>query len=305
MNPRQIEAFRAVARNGTVTGAADLLNISQPAVSRLIAHLEAQAGLALFTRSRGRLQLTPEGTAFLREVERHFTGLETLAQAARRIAEHGPEYLRIVGFPSITSGILPKAIARHLERHPNAQVSLDTDTTDRIAPQVGAARFDLGFAAGGAPDGLSVQSQVIASRPWVCVLPPDHALADRTSIDLVDLDGESLVAFSPAMSLRQTVDRMFHLADVRPNYRVAAQTIESMCALVSEGCGVAIVHPYATHIAEIFGLRSTVVADADKLDLLAISPQPPLRTHIVDELIEDVAAILQQSADHSGDRQTR
>lgn len=292
MNTRQIEAFRAVARAGTVTGAAGLLNISQPAVSRLIAHLESRVRLKLFTRSKGRLHLTPEGMSFLREVERHFTGLDSLAQAAQRIAEHGPESLRIVGFPSITSGVLPKAIARHLVRHPNAQISLDTDTTDRIAPQVGAARFDLGFATGSAPDNDDVQTRIIASRHWVCVVPPDHRLASRTNIEMADLRGEALVAFSPAMSLRQHVDRMFAVADISPGYRVAAQTIESMCALVAEGCGLAIVHPYATHIARIFGLNPTTVVNAAKLDLLAVTPKPPLRSRIVDEVIEDVEDIL-------------
>ncbi len=94
MNPRQIEAFRTVTRVGTVTGAADHLNISPPAVSRLITHLESDLGRALFTRRKGRLHLTPEGAAFLREVDRHFMGLDALTEAADRIAEHGPESLR-------------------------------------------------------------------------------------------------------------------------------------------------------------------------------------------------------------------
>lgn len=297
MNTRQIEAFRAVSRVGTVTGAAEQLNISQPAVSRLIAHLEGHLRLELFARTKGRLHLTPEGVAFLGEVDRHFTGLDALAEAARRIAEHGPETVRIVGFPSITSGVLPEAIARHLRRHPDARVSLDTDTTDRVAPQVGAGRFDLGFATGRAPDSLAVQSRVIASRPWVCVAPPDHRFAKQAHIRAAALAGEPLVAFSPTMSLRQTVDMLLNSRGVRPTYSVAAQTIESMCALVNEGCGVAIVHPYATHIARIFGLKSIALADAAMLDVLAITPEPPFRTRIVDEIIDDAAGILKREND--------
>ncbi len=293
MNPRQIEAFRAVARIGAVTGAAEQLHISQPAVSRLIANLESRTGLELFARRKGRLRLTPEGEAFLREVDRHFKGLDALAEAAHRIAEHGPANLRILGFPSITNGVLPQAIARHLTRHPDVQISLDTDTTDRIAPQVAASQYDLGFAAGGAPEGLAVHARVIASRPWACVVPRGHALTGRDSIHAADLAGEALVGFSPSMSLRQAVDRLLADADVSPSYRVAAQTIESMCALVAEGCGIAVVHPYATHIAHVFGLGTTVIADADRLDLIALTSEPPFRPRIVDELIDDAAAILQ------------
>lgn len=292
MNTRQIEAFRAVARAGTVTGAAELLNVSQPAVSRLIAHLESQSRLELFARSKGRLRLTPDGEAFLREVDRHFAGLDALAAAARRIAEHGPESLRILGFPSITSGVLPTAIARHLRRHPGAQISLETDTTDRIGPRVAGGQFDLGFAAGAAAEDPALRSRVIASRPWVCVAPPGHALATQGVIRPADLAYEPLVAFSPAMSLRHSVDRLFDAAGVRPNYRVAAQTIESICALVAEGCGVAIVHPYATHIARIFGLRSIVLGDAAGLDLVAVAPNPPVRSAVIDEILRDIERIV-------------
>jgi len=292
MNSRQIEAFRAVARVGTVTGAAELLSISQPAVSRLIAHLEAQLRMALFARSKGRLQLTPEGLSFLREVDRHFSGLDALAAAAQRIAEHGPESLRIVGFPSITSGALPKALARRLQRHPDAQITLETDTTDRIAPQISAGRFDLGFVAGPMPDTPEVEARIIASRPWVCVAPPSHPLAARAGIEAEELDDAPLVAFSPSMSFRQNVDRLFAARNARPRYRVAAQTIESMCALVAEGCGLAIVHPYATHIARIFGLKTIPVAGGATLDLLALSRTPPFKPRIVDEIVDDVRRII-------------
>ena len=291
MNPRQIEAFRAVARVGAVTGAAESLNISQPAVSRLIANLEHELKIALFARRKGRLHLTPEGESFLSEVDRHFIGMDVLAGAARRIAEHGPEILRIVGFPSIAGGVLPKAIARHIAEHPGAQVSLDTDTTDRIAPQIASGRYDIGFATGAAPDGLQVDVQVIASRTWGCVLPPGHSLADRTSIKLRDLTAEPLVAFSPGMSLRQSVDRSFDVAQVRPDYRVAAQTIESICALTAEGCGAAVIHPYAGHIAQIYGLAYVTIEDAPALDLLAITPQDPGRMRIADMFINAVSDI--------------
>lgn len=296
LNARQIEAFRAIAHAGAVTGAAAALHISQPAVSRLLARLEDQLKFDLFARSKGRLQLTPEGVSFLREVDRHFSGLDALAGAADRIAEHGPETLRIVGFPSITNGVLPKAIARHLARHPQTQISLDTDTTDRIAPQVLAGQYDVGFAAGGANDDLPADVRVVASRPWVCVAPPAHRLAARARTTAAELGDEALVAFSPNMTLRASVDRLFATSGVIPDYQVAAQTIESICALVAEGSGVAIIHPYATHIANIFGLRSIAIEDAASLDLAAITPKPPFRSRIVDELVDDVEAIIQQTA---------
>ncbi len=65
-----------------------------------------------------------------------------------------------------------------------------------------------------------------------------------------------------------------------------------MCALVAEGCGVAVVHPYATHIARIFDLKSIALTDASNLNMMAISPEPPFRTRIIDEIIKDVEEII-------------
>lgn len=297
MNPRQIEAFRAIAQAGTVTAAAERLNISQPAVSRLLADLEHRTGLALFARAKGRLHLTPEGAAFLRHVDRHFVGLDELDQAARRIAAHGPEDLRILGFPSITSSLLPLAIARHLVKHPSTRVSLDTDTTDQIAAHVASGNFDLGFTAGQVAGDAPVETRAIASRPWLCVLPQNHPLASVPSLETAILKDEPLIGFSPGISLRTNVDRLLLQAGVEPAYQITARTIESICALVSEWRGGAIIHPYATRVAQKFGLHTAVLADAPSLDLIALTPEPPWRKRIVEQVIQDIESILARQAE--------
>ena len=291
MNSRQLEAFRAIARTGTVTAAAASLHISQPAVSRLLAHLESRISLQLFSRTQGRLRLTPEGNALLREVERHLVGLDTIRSAARRIAEHGPGSLRIVGFPSLSSGTLPLAVADLLQRHPGTTVTLDTDTTDRIAATVESGAYDVGFTAGHVSRGHAVDTRVIASRSWVCVFPPAHRLGRRTRIALAELGGEGLVGFSPGMSLRGHVDRLFAEGGVSPDLTCSAQTIESIFALVAAGCGGAVVHPYAGHIARMHGLSSAVLDDAATLELTAVTARAPMRPRFVDEFVSLVERI--------------
>ena len=84
MNVREIDAFQAVMVCGTASRAADVLGISQPAVSKAIQSLEASIGFALFERVKGRLLPTPEGQLFHREVEQSFAGLARLRSAATR-----------------------------------------------------------------------------------------------------------------------------------------------------------------------------------------------------------------------------
>ncbi|MBC7800259.1 MAG: LysR family transcriptional regulator, partial [Gemmatimonadaceae bacterium] len=92
---RQLEAFHAVMIGGSASRAAELLGISQPAVSRAIAELEQGTGFALFDRVRGRLVPTPEGRLFFAEVDVSFTGLDRLRAAAARIRDFGSGAIRI------------------------------------------------------------------------------------------------------------------------------------------------------------------------------------------------------------------
>lgn len=214
-----------------------------------------------FSRAQGRLQLTPEGAALLKEVERHFSGLESIRLAAHRIAEHGPGSLLIVGFPSMTSELLPRAIAELLTRHPDT-ATLDKHTTDQIAASIGSGHYDVGFTAGAISQGRTLGTRIIISRPWLCAFPASHRLAQRAQISLRDLTGEALVGFSPGMSLRAQTDQMFTKSGLTARYALYAQTIESMWALVATGCGAAIINPYAKHVARMHGLSAPAINDA-------------------------------------------
>src|SRR5688572_21126473 len=87
---RHLEAFRAIMRSGTVTGAGAMLGISQPAVSRLLSQTEALAGFPLFERVRGRLVPTTTAQALHEETERVFIGIEEVAALAERLRAQSP-----------------------------------------------------------------------------------------------------------------------------------------------------------------------------------------------------------------------
>ncbi|MGY8669090.1 LysR family transcriptional regulator, partial [Bradyrhizobium sp. UFLA05-109] len=88
LKPRQVEAFRTVMMTGGITAAADAMNVTQPAVSRLIRDLEEIVEITLFERVASRLVPTAEGTRLFREVERLYLGLDQIAQAAEDIRRH-------------------------------------------------------------------------------------------------------------------------------------------------------------------------------------------------------------------------
>src|SRR3954469_4187254 len=95
MNFRQLEIFRAVMISGSASRAAELLGITQPAVSRAVSDLEESLGFGLYDRVRGRLVPTPEGQLFFRDVSNSFVGLDRLRASAAQIRDFGSGSLRI------------------------------------------------------------------------------------------------------------------------------------------------------------------------------------------------------------------
>lgn len=126
LNLRQIEAFRAVMIAGTVTGASRALNISQPAVSRLIRDLEKDVEIRLFDRKKGRVVPTLEANAFYQEVELSFIGLRNLEDFAREIRDSGLEKLAVGAMPALCLDLVPDVIRSYLSTRPGVKIGVVT-----------------------------------------------------------------------------------------------------------------------------------------------------------------------------------
>src|SRR5436853_7818507 len=124
INPRQIEAFRALMLTASTTRAAQVMNVTQPAVSRLVRDLQAALELTLFERQGTRLTPTNEALALYAEVERSYVGLERIAQAAREIRGRRAGALRIAAMPALCSGFLPRFAGHYLMQRPGLDVAL-------------------------------------------------------------------------------------------------------------------------------------------------------------------------------------
>lgn len=245
MNFRQIEAFNAVMAVGTTTRAAALLRVSQPAVSRLLGQLEHATKLRLFDRVNGRLIPTQEGLLFHREVARSFTALDRLRTAASDIRSYGTGSLRIAALPALGFSLIPRAIARFLQQHPeHVSVMLETGNSDVVRELVASGQFDIGFAAEEI-ETAGVMSEVFATPPAVCVLPRHHRLATRAIIEAGDLGKENFVALSRTDRARRRIDAMLQAAGVEPRIVVETHYALSICQLVQAGTGLGLINPYS------------------------------------------------------------
>jgi DNA-binding transcriptional LysR family regulator len=245
MNQRQIEAFRLVMLRGSMTAAAEELGTSQPSVSRLIAELEASTGLALFTRNGGRIQATDAGTAFYREVDRSFVGLQKLGHSAREIRQFGSGRLRLVAAPVLALSFVPLVIERFLAAYPRIAVSLEMRSEGTIQRWASSAYCDVGFATT-TPDAFGVTSAELYRLAGVCALPAQHPLTTRKRIHARDLRDQTLILPSYADDTRSSLDRALRQAGVNQVPAIETPYGATICAMVARGLGVGVVNPLAT-----------------------------------------------------------
>jgi DNA-binding transcriptional LysR family regulator len=284
MNMRQIEAFRLVMLRGSMTAAAEELGTSQPSISRLIAELEASTGLALFVRNGGRIQATDAGSAFYREVDRSFVGLEKLSHSAREILQLGSGRLRVVAAPVLALSFLPAVIERFVATHPRVAVSLEMRSESTIQRWVSSGHCDIGFATT-TPDAGGLTSVELYRLAGLCAIPAAHPLAARERIRAADLRGERLILPSYADDTRNAIDRALRPAGADQVPAIETPYGATICALVSRGVGVGIVNPLATIDANPLRIAFRPFAPDILFRGYVLHPQRPQASPLVEAFV--------------------
>lgn len=283
MKLRQLEAMRAVMANGTTTRAAEVLGVTQSAVSRLVSQLESELGLNLFDRRHGRLLITPEGQNFYVIAEKVLAGIDQIKATARDIQSLNAGALRIFAMPALGYGLLPDTIAKIKARYGRVKITVDIGTRPELEGGIAAARYDFGLAT------LPIEHESIDIEPLcgvnaVCILPPDHPLAARETVAAADLSGESFISIEPGALFRYRIDELFGGLGIRRSLRIEAQSTVMVCNMVAKGIGVSIVHPF---IAETFGDSITVrrFEPALRFDYGMLFPAGQTRSKITREFV--------------------
>ena len=250
MNLRQLEAFRATIRCGSITEAAKMMHISQPSVSRLIADLEQSAGFPLFLRVGRGLTPTVEGRHFYEGVEGMFMGIDRLQDLAKSIRTSRGGTISIGAIQSIATIELPKAISRLYHENPDIEFAVQTRNTPAILDAVQMRQLDLGIV-GREPDYAGVEVLFKKSVAYVCLVPEEHPLASEFGlIDLEDVaKTETFVTFGASYpDSMMSIDP--ELSDtLRARSRLSVANMPLAGALVREASVLAIADPFSAEQA--------------------------------------------------------
>ncbi|HWT36260.1 MAG TPA: LysR substrate-binding domain-containing protein [Paraburkholderia sp.] len=246
---RQMEVFRAVMLTGSINAAAKMLYVSQPAVSKLVAHTETTLGLRLFERAKGRLIPTAEAQALFREVEQVYQSALRVDEFARALALGPASLLRVACSPSLAPAVVAPAIVELKRQLPGLSVDWHTSLMAEMPLEVLSKTVDVAVTS------LPIEHEHLEAVPFmrgrmVCALPPDHALACRERIALADLKHEPMILFRRDIPFGTMIVRACQQADVELTSVVDVTRADQALALVRGGLGLAIVDEFATRGAD-------------------------------------------------------
>jgi len=288
MKLRQLEAIRAVMASGTTTHAAELMGLTQSAVSRLVAQLEEELGLSIFDRRHGRLQITPEGQQFYDVAKKVLAGIDQIDATARDIRTLQAGALRILAMPALAYGLLPRTIAKINSRYKQVKISVGVGTRAELEDGIASSQFDVGIAT--LPvDQQGIETELLCSVNCVGILPLGHPLAKKETISVEDMTDLPFVSMSPGTLFRYKVDELFAMSDIRRGLLVEVPSTIMVCELVASGIGVSIVHPFVAA-----GFRDNIVvrpfAPSLRFDYGLLFPVSQRRSLLTQTFVESIRA---------------
>jgi DNA-binding transcriptional LysR family regulator len=285
MRLRQIEVLHAIMQTGSVTGAAKLLNVSQPSVSTVLQHMEAQLGMQLFRRSGGRLKPSPEAEALLPEVSEIFRRVNRLSQNARALARGRLGRITVAGTLALSNGYIVDAVSIFGKSHPDVDVTIHSLQTPDIIERVMAREINLGVCYGEINNsGLLIEE--LAKGAMICVMPENHPLANKKSIEITDLAGETLITYDDGDVLRAKVESLFEEFDVHPNLSLQVSQTITAIRLVHHGAGLALVEPFYFAAIQPPGLVARPISPVQQLSAYLIRPVDAIESAALTAFIE-------------------
>ena len=240
LNLRQVEAFRAFMITGTVSKAAEIMHITQPAVSRLIGDFEYAVGFSLFDRAKRKLSPTKDCHALFKEVERTFAGLDHIESTANQIRNMQTGHLNIAAMPMLATHFLPDVIANFEALHPGIAINLTTWPREQALDWMLSQQYDLGFVTLPVDDNALIVEPFPVSEAF-CILPLGHKLCSKDVIQASDLRGENFISLARGIHFRHVIDQVFRENNVQVNSTLEVSSTSIICELVSRGLGVSII----------------------------------------------------------------
>lgn len=257
MEVYQLKTFVAVAREGTITRASEVLHVSQPAVSAHVKALEEALGLALFERTPRGMTLTEAGRRLLEKAERTLAVHEEMLEEAARIKGRVAGRLRIGASSNVSAATIGETLAELAARHPEVEVTVAQARSASIALGIRSGTYDAGFFA---ESGDSIEDVTTIEVASFGVLLAVQRGKGGAAPDWRALEELAWIYPGGRTCCALTAERVFADQRIRPSRVVSVDREAVTRDLVARGVGVGLLHADTAEEAERAGEVDLVYA---------------------------------------------
>jgi len=262
---------------------AEMLHISQPALSLQIRALEDELGVRLLERNRRRTSLTAAGIAFRAEATGALARLEEGVRKAKLAAKGQAGSLRIGFISTAGAEILPDVVQRFRAQSPEVALSLRNILSEEQVKMLLAGTLDVGFVRMPLGEHPELDAVRVHVEPFVVVVPKAHRLAERASVKLSELRDEEFVMYERvfAPGFHDVISRMLREAGVIPHVSQTAGEMPTLISLVDAGMGVAIL-PHSAVKHRLANVVAVKIADKVPASEIALAVRSGERMPVVE-----------------------
>jgi LysR family transcriptional regulator, hca operon transcriptional activator len=295
MELRHLRYFVAVAEEGSLTLAAERrLHTAQPSLSRQIRDLEYEVGAQLMIRSAHGIELTAAGRAFLDHARLALAQVDAAREAARRAAQPAKSSFALGFLTGKEIDWLPEAMRLLRDELPNIEITVSSQYSPDLAEALVRGKLDVAFLRREVRADLIFK--LVATEPFVVVLPGDHRLASYEAINPHDMVGETFIAVSNTAPVgRKVVDDYLRRSgiDIKPDHE--ADHLAMAMSLVASTRGVALLPAYARNLLPSSLTSRPLQGEVPTIDLVVgysktnTSPILKLFLSRIDDLITRVS----------------
>jgi DNA-binding transcriptional LysR family regulator len=266
MRLRHIEVFHAVYTCGSITAAAKMLNVSQPSVSKVLAHAEQQLGFALFDRLKGKLIPTQEAEKLITHVTDVYDNINELRRISENLRASDTGLIRIAMAPAFGIDLVPGAIASYLDQHPETSFEIETLHQHQVARALKQSRVDIGIVFD-PPSIPGITVDHLASAECVVLAHKSMGFGIKRRLTLEDLDGLPFINLDTRSPLGALVASRMETSNIQFQNVAQVETYQMAKALVAHGAGVSIIDEVTAN-------------STGHKDVIAWKLQPPLHFNI-------------------------
>ena len=264
---RQIEIIRAIMVTGSIAGAARLLNVSAPGLSRLMKYTEAALGARLFDRRAGRYVPTTQARHIFDLLDSVHGKIADLQAAIADLGRGKGQELRIASVPSIANVMLPRAISQLRRRHPDLGLDINILKIEEAIDYLLLGRGEI-VAISSRFDHPLIEFELLARGRLLCIVPQDSPLASRSRITPAEMAEHPLIGINPRDPYGAIMAAMFVRAGVDYRMTIKARFGTTVCSLVGAGLGIAIIDEF-TVAHGVRGLKSLEIDAENVFDTYA------------------------------------